>query len=313
MRLLIDTDPGVDDGVALALALRHPDVQVEAITVVRGNADLEQTVRNARLVVETCGADVPVYAGARTPLVRPAPQRPAWVHGADGFGDLGRWPRRAEADGGFAPDRIVELVMGNPGAITLVTLGPVTNLALALAREPRLAEAAHELVMMGGAVQGPGGETPVAEFNMYADPEAARIVVAAGFRLTMVPIELARGPARITADEIGAVQARPTPVARLVGGLLAHSRHVAARRPALGGEPGAACPDAVAMACALDRALLVEYTDAFVDIETRGELTTGMAVVDRLGVLGRPANARVGLALDAARFKAMLFAAMKDK
>jgi purine nucleosidase len=306
MRLLIDTDPGVDDGVALTMALRQPGVRVEAVTVVQGNAGLTHNVRNARLVAEVCGVDVPIYAGAQHPIARPAPRRPSWIHGRDGFGDLGLRPRRRRPDPGFAADRIVELITAAPGEITVVTLGPLTNVALALAREPRLARAARGLVMMGGAARAAGNITPVAEFNIHADPEAAKVVFAAGFRLTMAGIELSRGPARLTEGDVAAIAALDTAPARLVAALLSHSLRIAARRPMLPGEHGAACPDAVAMAVALDPAVLTEHADAFVDVETAGALTTGMTVVDRLDITGRPPNARVGYAVDADRFKALL-------
>jgi purine nucleosidase len=306
VRLIVDTDPGVDDGVALTMALRSPGVTLEAITVVHGNVGPEHGVRNARLVVETCGAAVPVIAGAARPLLRPPADRPRWIHGTDGFADLGLAPRRGDADPGFAPDRIIETLMRSPGEVTLVTIGPLTNVALALDREPRIAEAARELVMLGGAAAAMGNVTPAAEFNVHADPEAARTVFAAGFRLTMVGIELCRGPARLTDADVDEIAAPDTPAARLVAALLRHSLSVASRRPRLLGEVGATCPDAVAMAVALDRSTLTDAADCFVDVETSGALTTGMTVVDRLGLLGRPANARVGLAVDAARFKRLL-------
>jgi purine nucleosidase len=269
---------------------------------------LEQTVRNARLVAETCRVDVPIYAGAGRPLVRPAPTRPAWVHGSDGFGDLGLQPRRRDPDPGFAPDQIVERVMTAPGAITLVTLGPLTNLALAVRREPRLAAAARELIVMGGAVQG-----HEAEFNMRTDPEAARIVLNAGFRLTIIPIELSRGPTRFTADDVVLLQRIDTPAARLVASLLAYSLSVAPLRPAPAGEHGAACPDGVAMACALDRSLLIERVDAHVMVDTEGEHTAGTISVERSDTPHRPVNAVVGLDLDAPRFKTMVFEAVKSE
>lgn len=306
MRLIIDTDPGIDDGVALVMALRQPGVRVEAITIVQGNAGLTHNVRNARLVTEVCGVEVPVYAGARQPFAQPASRRPSWIHGKDGFGEIGMRPRRGRADPGFAADRIVETVMRSPGEITLVTLGPLTNVALALAREPRLAKAARGLVMMGGAARAAGNVTPVAEFNIHADPEAARAVFAAGFDLTMAGIELSRGAARLTDDDVGTIAALDTPAARLVSALLSYSLGIAARRPALADEHGAACPDAVAMAIALDPTILTEQAAAFVEVETSGALTTGMTVVDRLGISGHPVNARVGYAIDAARLKALL-------
>jgi purine nucleosidase len=312
-RLVIDTDPGVDDGVALTLALRAPSARVEAITVVRGNAALAQAVRNARLVVETCGADVPVYTGAPRPLARDAPNRPEWIHGTDGFGDLGFQPRRTDPDPGFGADRIVELVMAAPGAITLVTLGPLTNLALALMREPRLAHAAREVVVMGGAVRMPGAAATSPEFNMRTDPEAARIVLDAGFTLTLIPIELSHGPARFTADEVTAIRALNTPAARLTGELLGYSLRRSALRPLPPGEMGAACPDAVAMACALDRSLLTERIEARVAIDTGEERTAGTTLVTVTPQPGRKAVPTVGLTLDARRFKAMVFRTMRDE
>jgi purine nucleosidase len=306
MRLLIDTDPGVDDGVALTMALRQPGVAVEAITVVQGNAGLAHNVRNARLVTEVCGVETPLYAGAEHPLVRPSPRRPSWFHGKDGFGDAGLRPRRRHADPGFAADRIVEILMRSPGEITLVTLGPLTNIALALAREPDIARAARGLVMMGGTARAMGNVTPVAEFNVHADPEAAKRVFAAGFDLTMVGIELSRGDARLSEGDVAAIAALGTAPGRMVSALLGHSLRVAAGRPALPGEQGAACPDAVAMAVALDPGLLIDGADAYVDVETSGALTTGMTVIDRLGVTRTPPNAHVGFAIDTARFKTLL-------
>jgi pyrimidine-specific ribonucleoside hydrolase len=162
------------------------------------------------------------------------------------------------------------------------------------------------VVVLGGAATAIGNVTPVAEFNVHADPEAAKAVFAAGFRLTMVGIELCRGPARLSDDDVQLIASLQTPSARLVSGLLGHSLSVASRRPSLPGEHGATCPDAVAMAIALERSVLTDASDCFVDVETGGTLTTGMTVVDRLGILQRPANARVGLRIDAARFKQLL-------
>ncbi len=306
MRLLIDTDPGVDDGVALTMALRHSGATVEAITVVAGNAGLAHSIRNARLVTEVCRVAVPVYAGAATPLVRPAQHRPAWIHGADGFGDLGVQPRRETADPGFAPDRIAEIVTANPGEITIVTLGPLTNIALALERNPSIARATRALVMMGGAAIAIGNAAPVAEFNLHADPEAARAVVRAGFNITIAPIESSRGAARLTDDDVDAIEAIGSYAGRLVAALLRHSLSTAGRRPRMSGEQGAACPDAVAMAVALDPDVLTVQIDACVDVGISGDLSTGMLMIDRRPALDNPHNARIGRALDAGRFKSML-------
>lgn len=158
---------------------------------------------------------------------------------------------------------------------------------------------------MGGILK-TSGTTPLAEFNLQCDPEAARAVFQAGFRLTVVPLDLARGPARLTPADMSLIAARQSAPARLVRALLAYGGQVASRRGASPGGSGVACPDAVAMAVALDRTLLTHSVTAAVDVETRGESTAGMMVVERSTGSGRAPNAVVGLGLDAVRFKAAL-------
>lgn len=309
LRLLIDTDPGVDDAVALVMALRHPRARVEAITVVAGNVGLEHTVRNARYVVELCEADVPVYAGAARALLREH-RRAADAHGEDGLGNLGLRPRDPRPAPGHAADVLVERIMREPNALTLVTLGPLTNVALALLKEPRLASAVRRMVMMGGAANTAGNVTPAAEFNIWADPEAARIVFRSGLPLTMVGIEISRA-ARWTAEEIRDLAALGTARARACAAFLEHSLAVAGQRGrVIPGEVfGAGCPDGTAMAVALEPEVLIDAGQYYVDVETHGELTTGATVVDRRGVLGRPPNATVAHAIDVPRFKALVHAA----
>jgi purine nucleosidase len=302
LRLLIDTDPGVDDAIALLMALRHRGARVEALTVVAGNVGIEHTVRNACWVVEWCEADVPVYAGAAHALLREA-RRASEVHGNDGLGNLDLRPRNPEPAPVHAVDAMIDLVSRNPGAITLVTLGPLTNVALALLKEPRIATLIPRVVMMGGAANVAGNVTPAAEFNVWADPEAARIVFRAGMPLTMVGIEICRGEARWTEAEIKDLAGIGTERARIAATLLGQSLEVARRRPVADEMPGAGVPDGTAMAVALEPETLTESGRYHVDVETHGELTTGETVVDRRGVLGRPPNATVAHAINVARFK----------
>ena len=309
LRLLIDTDPGVDDAIALLMALRHPAATVEAITVVAGNVGIEHTVRNARYLVELCEADVPVYAGAERALLRNH-QRAEHVHGDDGLGNLGLRPRDARPAAGHAVDAIIERVSAAPGALTLVTLGPLTNLALALLTAPAIASLVRAVVVMGGAANVAGNVTPAAEFNSWSDPEAARIVFAAGLPLTMVGIEICR-VARWTAADIDRLAAAGTERARVAAALLGCSLRVDEARAQPGDLSGAMCPDGTAMAVALDPAAVTKAGRYYVDVETHGELTLGETVVDRRGVLGRPANARVIHAIDAARFQALVHAAVR--
>jgi purine nucleosidase len=311
-RLLIDTDPGVDDAIALMMALCYPGARVEAITVVAGNAGLEQTVRNARYIVELCGADVPVHAGAARALLREA-RRAHHIHGDDGLGNLGLRPRRAAPAPSHAADVIVDTLTRHPGAITLVTLGPLTNVALALLKAPQIATLPARVVVMGGAANVVGNVTPAAEFNVWADPEAARIVFRAGLPLTMVGIEICRGAARWSRPEIAGLDGLGTERARVAAALLRHSHGAERRRgrAAPGDRPGASVPDGTAMAVALEPAVLTAWGHYFVDVETHGELTTGETVVDRRGVLGHPPNAAVAHAIDVARFKELVRAACR--
>ena len=165
--LLIDTDTASDDAVALILALRHP-ADVKAVTIVAGNVPLASASRTARDPLELCGADVPVYEGAARPLMR-EPHTAEWFHGEDGLGDQGYPPPKRPAAAGHASDAIVETVRAHPG-ITVVTLGPMTNLALALLRAPEIASSIGRCVVMGGAACTVGNVTPAAEYNIWCAP-----------------------------------------------------------------------------------------------------------------------------------------------
>src|SRR4051794_37764322 len=175
------------------MALRAPDVQVSAITVVAGNVDLEQATRNALYTVELCGANVPVYAGAAKPLVR-AYQNATWFHGRDGLGDH-NYPAPAQlAKDNHAVDAIIETIEGNPGLV-LVTLGPLTNIALAVSRNPAIVSKVGRCVVMGGAPCCEGNVTPAAEYNIWVDPEAAGIVMRSGLPVELIGWHLCRGGA----------------------------------------------------------------------------------------------------------------------
>jgi purine nucleosidase len=182
--LLIDTDTASDDAVALLMALRHPGTEVEAITVVAGNVPLEQAVQNALYTREIAESEAPVYAG------RPAPRQgllrtAQFVHGQDGMGDIGLDLTGRSADEGDAVEVLIDRIRAWPGELVLVTLGPLTNVAEAFERAPDLASKLARLVMMGGTSDAVGNMSPVAEFNIWVDPEAARIVFASGAPIAM--------------------------------------------------------------------------------------------------------------------------------
>src|SRR6185437_15919771 len=189
-RIILDTDPGIDDALALVLALDSPEVQLEAITTVHGNVPVEMTTRNALGLLEVAGrSDVPVARGSAQPLVR-APVDAKYVHGPTGLGTLALPEPQTSVVTQSAADLIIERVQAAPGEVTLVPIGPLTNLALALRREPAIASQVREVVIMGGALRVPGNVTPAAEFNIYADPHAAQVVFKAGWPIRLVALDV---------------------------------------------------------------------------------------------------------------------------
>ena len=315
---LIDTDGGSDDVVALIMALRSPDVRVPAITTVAGNVPVGQATRNVLYTVELCGAETSVYAGAARPLVAEL-QTAQWFHGKDGLGNHGYAPKSRQAETAHAVDAIIRAALTNPG-IEIVTLGPLTNLALAIRREPKIVPAIGRCIVMGGAPCCEGNVTPAAEFNIWVDPEAARIVFRAGLQIEMVGWHLCRGTAALNPQDIEKILALGTPLAEFV----VRSNSVAAESYRIQtGEIGISLPDPITMAIALRPELCSSSGMHYVDIETAGELTRGMTVVDRLNVAAdgrnrelwaRAVEAQVKIhicwTLDVAGWKAALYAAL---
>jgi purine nucleosidase len=277
-KILIDTDTASDDAVALIMALRSPKVSVLAITVVAGNVSVEQGTRNALFTVELCDSTVPVFAGATAPLTRPL-EDASWFHGQDGLGDHGYQPTTHPASG-FAVDAMVHVIEANPG-IELITLGPLTNLALALRQSPNLAAKVSRCVVMGGAPCCEGNVTPAAEYNFWVDPEAARVVLRSQLPIELVGWQLSRGAAVVNGQEIKNILALDTKFADFA----IRSNDTAARAyRTQTGEEGIALPDPTAMAILLDPALSVASSNHSMDVQVDNGITRGMSVVDRLNV-----------------------------
>jgi inosine-uridine nucleoside N-ribohydrolase len=288
---VVDTDTGSDDAVALAMALRHPDVEVAAITVAAGNVPLEQAVQNALYTREVAGGSAPVYAGRSGA----APHTAQDVHGEDGMGDIGLPLSGREPDEGDAVEKLVELVRAAPGEIELVTLGPLTNVGEAFERAPDLAAKLRRLVMMGGTSDAVGNVAPVAEFNIWADPEAARVVFRSGAPIEMVGWDISRAYAVFTPEQ-SAWLAGLGPVGEFCVAIQAKLVAFTATVTHLAGYD---LPDPIAMAVALDPSVATEVRRFHVDVEVAGELTRGQTVVDRLGVGRREPN--VDVVLEASR------------
>ncbi len=316
---LIDTDTASDDAVAIIMALRAPDVRVVAITTVAGNVPVEQSTRNALYTVQLCGLHVPVYAGADKPLLR-AYQNATWFHGKDGLGDH-NYPAPSQPPGNLhAVDAIIAAVEANPG-IVIVTLAPLTNVALALAKKPEIAEQVGRCVIMGGAPCCEGNVTPAAEYNIWVDPEAARMVAGSGMPIELVGWHLSRGDAVVREDDIARILAFNSPVAKFAIECNSHARKAYKVQT---GEDGISLPDPVAMAIALDPSIGTDWSEHYLDIETQSELTRGMTVVDRLNVaaddrnqsawndvLQKNSKVRVCWTLDNQRWKRALFSALQ--
>ncbi|MCC7021780.1 MAG: nucleoside hydrolase [Thermomicrobiales bacterium] len=307
-RFLIDTDTASDDAIALVMALRHPGVQVEAITVVAGNVPVDQGVQNALHTVEMTGNLAPVYRGMDRPLRRPY-ESAQHVHGADGMGDIGLPLFGREPALEHATDIIAETISRHPGEVTLVTLGPLTNVAMALLREPSLASMVQRCVIMGGTGRGYGNVTPVAEYNIWVDPDAARIVFDSGMPITMVGWDVSYTYATFGPADAERLRAIGTPLAHFCVDIQAVLTKFAIETSGLEGFD---LPDPITMAIALDPAAATRTRRLFVAIETEGDWCRGQTVVDHLGVTGREPNVDVVVEASRERFLELLHQAVAD-
>ena len=279
-RIIIDTDPGTDDALAILLALNSPEVQVQAITVVPGNVTAEMGLQNAlKLATLANRCDIPVAGGAQHPLAQKLITAEFW-HGKNGLANV-ELPTRCQADPRFGPDLIIQLVHKYPHHITLVPVGPLTNIALAVSKDPSIVPLVKEVILMGGSISG-GNVNAAAEANIYNDPEAAQIVFNAGFAsLTMVGLDVGN-KTLFTDRQIQELQAAPGPMSNFVAQVGRYLLDLSRRF----GESGTPMYDPLAMGVTLDRTLVT--TQAMrVDVETRGEFTRGETVANRANSVER--------------------------
>jgi purine nucleosidase len=304
---VIDTDTASDDAVALVMALRHPGVRVEAITVVAGNVPLSHGVQNALYCVEKCGANTPVHVGLDKPILRQL-QTAQFCHGEDGMGDIGLPLKGRSPADGHAVDVLMETIHRFAGQITLVTLGPLTNIAVALLRDPSLATAVERCVIMGGIGFGYGNIVPAAEYNIWVDPEAAKIVFESELPIQMVGWDVSHKHATFTSEQAQAL--------REVSDLAAFCVDIQKALREFGinylKQDGFDLPDPIAMAVALEPDVATVTKNMRVDIETTSELTRGATVVDHLRVSGREPNVDVVLDASRERFLETLYAAVRE-
>ena len=288
-RLLIDTDPGVDDALAILMALRHEAADVVALTIAAGNVGLAHTVGNALKLCEIAGVEVPVYAGCATPLVHPADDA-AYVHGLDGFGDTGYTAAARCAETEHAALAMLRLSHAHAGELTFVMLGPLTNLALALRLDPTLPQRVPRLVIMGGAVTGRGNTRIPVEFNIGFDPEAAHVVCSAWPRFELVDWEatLRHGIPHIEFDQWAKAG---DAIGRFYDAISRKTRDWSEGRR--GDEWHSA--DGLAMAAVLEPQHVLEWQERPCLVETGGSHTRGATIIDWDRRSGAPDNARIAL------------------
>ena len=286
--IIIDTDPGQDDAVAILFALGASDqLDVRAITTVAGNVPLNLTAKNARIVLGWANrTDIPVYAGCPRPLVR-EPVTAEHVHGETGLAGVPLEEPKVELANGHAVDFLIK-ALGNawPASITLCLLGPMTNLAAALVQDPDIRRGIKEVVLMGGGYQVRGNVTPAAEFNVYADPEAAAVVFGSGIPLVVLPLDVTH-QVLSTKERIARLENLGNRAGSLIAAILRPHGLIEIKQLATDGGP---LHDPTVIAYLLQPSLFSGRT-VNVTVETRGELTVGETVVDWRGVTGRPTNA----------------------
>ena len=314
-RVIIDCDPGIDDTAAILLALASPELEVVAVTTTYGNASVETCTANARRVLSAAGrSDIPVFMGAGKPLLRPANE--GWashIHGGDGMGGVigvggdaatvgGELiePPSVEVAGKHATLAITEAVMAEPGELTILALGRMTNVALALSLEPRLAGAVQEIVVMGGAVTVPGNVSGVATANLHEDPEAAAIVYRSGASIVQVGLDVCN---RVTVSpaQLEAIAEAESPATQLLSEATAYLRQAYIRTGRIGPDDGVRYNDMPAVGYAVNPGLFIARP-AFVEIETHSELTKGQTVADWNAA---EPNAKICLEVEADRLTAL--------
>ncbi|MEP6643019.1 MAG: nucleoside hydrolase [Acidobacteriaceae bacterium] len=279
-KIIFDTDPGTDDALALMLALNSPELDVRAITVVPGNVTAPMGLENAlRMVSLANRCDIPVAAGAQHPLFQKLITAEFW-HGKNGLGDIELPSSKCKVDSRFGPDLIIELVHASPHEITLVPVGPLTNIALAIEKDPSIVPLVKEVILMGGSISG-GNVNAAAEANIYNDPEAAQIVFQAGWPVTMVGLEVG-DKALFTQKYLDQLRQTRGPINDFIAAVLKYLVDLSTKF----GSPGTPMYDPSAVAVAIDPTL-VKVQEMHVEVETKGEFTRGETVGNRHGEIER--------------------------
>ena len=296
-RIILDTDPGIDDALAILLALASPEVQLEAITVAPGNCPTAQGVENTLRVLDLADAgDIPVAAGVDRPLIQPLLTAPE-THGQSGLGYAQLPPSGRSAYPQHAVDLLIERILAAPGEITLVAVAPLTNLALAVRRGPRIVDVVGRVVVMGGALRHQGNTTPLAEFNTYVDPHAAHIVYHAGWPMTLVPLDVTY-QCVLTQADVDRLLAQEGAVARFIADA---TRFYMEFHDEYQSIKGCVINDPLALALVFAPELVVTKS-LYVTVDLASELSLGKTLADFYDFWHKPANLEVALEVDGRTF-----------
>lgn len=306
-RIFIDTDTASDDAVALLMAFEYDPSSLVGIGVVAGNVPLEQAIQNALFVRELCQVQTPIYRGADRPLVRPL-ETAQNVHGEDGMGDIGLSIGDRNPNEGHAVHALIEAAEKYAGVLELVTLGPLTNIALALSLAPNIAKKIKRCVIMGGTSDGYGNITPVSEFNIWADPESAEIVFASDLNKVMVGWDISRKYAVFSDTEAAQLRALGTEKARIAVDSQVGVRQFCAEETGLDGFD---LPDPIAMAVALSGQTIVRSTKASVTVHLDNGPARGMTIIDDRNYIERQKSTTIVLEADRQHFLQLLRSALQ--
>jgi purine nucleosidase len=288
-RIIIDTDPGVDDALAFLLALASPEIQLEALTTTQGNVTVDKATRNALAVLELCHAShIPVAKGSEYPLVQPL-RASVHVHGESGIGNSHLPEPNARTVPQHAVDYLIDRVLAEPGEISIFPIGPLTNIAMAIRKEPRFAKAVKELVIMGGAILEHGNTTPLAEFNIYVDPHAAHIVFHSGTPITLIPLDVTH-KCMLLQPHVDRLTQIPSPISRFIRDAI----EVYLKFSFELGYVGSALHDPLTLATIIAPELLT-LKEFHVDVDISTSISMGKTFADILDTNKKPANMKVAM------------------
>ena len=288
-RIIIDTDPGVDDALAFLLALASSEIQLEALTTTQGNVTVEKATRNALSILELGRAShIPVVQGSVLPLVQPL-RASSFVHGESGIGNSKLPEPQVKPVPQHAVDYLIERALAEPGEISIFPIGPMTNIAMAIRKEPKFASAVKQLVIMGGAIQESGNITPLAEFNIYVDPHAAHIVFHSGIPITLIPLDVTH-KCMLKQEHIDRLMKINSPISRFIQ----EAVEVYLQASLTLGHEGSALHDPLTLATIIAPELLT-LKEYYVDVDISGGVSMGKTFADVLNVLKKPANMKVAM------------------